>query len=86
VAVRPLGARLDNPALRRYSIPHNGGLYMSKVMVNYEQLRQADTKRLLEFEHQLLGSLEREIAGRREAKRNGKKKRGRPRRSSSSSN
>ena len=58
---------------------------MSKIMVNYEQLRQADTKRLLEFEHQLLGSLEREIQGRREAKRSGKKKRGRPRRGGSSS-
>jgi hypothetical protein len=56
---------------------------MSKITVNYEQLRQADPKRLLEYEHQLMGSLEREIQGRREAKRSGKKKRGRPRRSSS---
>jgi len=59
---------------------------MSKAMVNYEALRAVDSKRLLEFEHQLLGSLDREAANRREAKRNGKKKRGRgPRRSSSSS-
>jgi len=59
---------------------------MSKITVNYEQLRAAEPKRLLEFEHQLLGSLDREVANRREAKRNGKKKRGRgPRRGSSNS-
>lgn len=74
---------LDKRAPRRYAVPRNGGLCMSKMMVNFEQLRQADTKRLLEYEHQLLGALDREIQGRREAKRSGKKKRGRPRRSSS---
>jgi hypothetical protein len=59
---------------------------MSKIQVNYELLRAADNKRLREFEHQLIGSLDRETAGRREAKRSGKKKRGRPRRGGSSSN
>ena len=57
---------------------------MSKIRVNYEQLRAAETKRMREFEHQILSGLDREVAGRREAKRSGKKKRGRgPRRCSS---
>ena len=57
--------------------------FMSKIKVDIEALKAVDTKALHELDVSVMSALDREVRDRREAKRNGKKKRKRaPRRSS----
>ena len=56
---------------------------MSKIRVNYDRLRQFDTKALHELDVSVMSALDREVRDRREAKGSGKKKKRVPRRSSS---
>ena len=57
---------------------------MSKIKIDFDKLRQFETKTLHEMDVSVMGALDREVRDRREAKRSGKKKRRAPRRSSSS--
>ena len=56
---------------------------MSKIKINYAVLLGFETKALHELDVSMMSALDREVRDRREAKRNGKKKRRPPRRSSS---
>ena len=56
---------------------------MSKIKIDFDKLKQHDTKVLHELDVSAMGALDREVRERREAKRAGKKKKRPPRRSSS---
>jgi hypothetical protein len=56
---------------------------MSKIKVDFDTLKQFDTKLLHELDHSVISALDREVRDRREAKRNPKKRKRAPRRSSS---
>ncbi len=56
---------------------------MSKIKVDYDSLKQFDTKALHELDVLVMSALDREVRDRREAKRNPKKRKRAPRRSSS---
>ena len=50
------------------------------MALDYDNLRQYETKSLIEFENQVIGSIAREASARREDKRKGKSKGKRKRR------